>query len=186
MKLRYIPNIITITRMILLIPFLHSLLNEQYKLAFYLFFFAGLTDGLDGWIARHFNWQSQIGGMLDPISDKLFVSSSFITLGLLEQLPWWVVFLVLIRDAIIIAGVSAYRYFIGPLVFHSTRLSKWNTVLQGMVIFISIYQLAFTALPTAVFWSLVYGMSATTLASCLHYIWLGTTMAYRQTHSARE
>ena len=179
MKLRHIPNMITFLRIALLIPFMYCLHHNRYDVAFYIFFFAGLSDGLDGYLARRYNWQSQLGGMLDPISDKLFVSCSYLSLGWLGQLPWWLVFLVLARDVIIVAGVAVYQMLIGPVAFHSTMLSKTNTVLQGFIVFGTLFQMAFTTLPIWLFWGLIYLTSATTAISCLHYIYLGSSMAYK-------
>ena len=180
MKLRYIPNIITAIRLLLLIPFMYGLLNEAYQLSFYVFFFAGLSDGLDGWLARRYQWQSQLGGLLDPLSDKLFVSCSYITLGYLAQLPWWLVILVLLRDVIIIGGVSIYRFLFGPIEFYSTMLSKTNTVLQGCVVFSTVFQMGFFLLPIWLYQGLIITTTLTTAISCLHYIYLGSTMAYQK------
>lgn len=180
MMLHHIPNIITGIRLLLLIPFMYGLLYEHYQASFYIFFFAGLSDGLDGYIARRFNWQSKLGGMLDPISDKLFVSCSYITLGYLAQIPWWLVILVLSRDVIIIGGVSFYQYLCGPVDFHSTLLSKTNTVLQGCVVFSAVFQMGFTPLPVWLYQGLLIITATTTSLSCLHYIYLGCSMAYRK------
>jgi len=185
MKLHHIPNIVTFTRIILLIPFLYTLLHEQYQASFYIFFFAGLSDGLDGWLARRFNWQSKLGGMLDPLSDKLFVSCSYLTLGYLGQIPWWLVLLVLGRDIIIMGGVSFYQYLYGPIEFHSTLLSKTNTVLQGCVVFSCVFQLGFMLMPVWLFQGLIFVTAATTAASCLHYIYLGCSMASKKLSSGK-
>lgn len=179
MKLRYIPNLITITRLILLLPFLYTMLNDNYQAAFYIFFFAGFSDGLDGYLARRFQWQSQLGGFLDPLSDKLFVSCTYITLGYLNQLPWWLVGMVLGRDVIIMLGVKAYQYLCDEVIFHSTMLSKTNTVLQGFVVFAALFQMAFTPLPLWLFQTLIMITATTTALSCLHYIWLGSSMTYQ-------
>lgn len=185
MKRHHIPNIITLLRVFLLLPFIYTLLNGAYQTAFYIFFFAGLSDGLDGYLARRYQWQSRLGGMLDPISDKLFVSCSYLSLGWLNALPWWLVILVLTRDLIIIGGVSLYQYLCGSVDFHSTLLSKTNTVLQGMVVFATIFQLGFSALPTVLFQGLIVLTTLTTALSCLHYIYLGSTMAYQKLHNAK-
>lgn len=178
MKARYIPNIITITRLILLIPFMYTLLNDDYRTAFLIFFFAGFTDGLDGYLARRYDWQSKLGSLLDPLSDKLFVSCSYLALGYLGQIPWWLIFTVLGRDLIIVGGVSLYQYLCGPITFHSTMLSKTNTVLQGCVVFSAVFQLGFAPLPYWLFQSLIVTTTVTTSLSCLHFIWLGSSMTY--------
>lgn len=180
MKARHIPNIITIMRLILLIPFMYTLLHEQYKSAFVIFFFAGFTDGLDGYLARRFSWQSKLGSLLDPLSDKLFVSCSYLTLGYLNQIPWWLIFTVLGRDVIIVGGVALYQYLCGKITFHSTMLSKTNTVLQGCVVFAAVFQLGFMSLPYWLFQALIIVTTTTTALSCLHFIWLGSSMTYQK------
>ena len=80
MKLRHIPNLITIARLILLLPFLYTLLNNNYQASFYIFFFAGFSDGLDGYLARLLNQTSKLGILLDPIADKLLIASVIIVL----------------------------------------------------------------------------------------------------------
>ncbi len=178
MKARHIPNIITITRLLFLIPFLYTLLNEYYQTSFIIFFFAGFTDGLDGFLARRYHWESKLGRLLDPLSDKLFMSSSYLTLGYLGQIPWWLIFFVLGRDIIILGGVSLYQRLCGPIEFHSTMLSKTNTVLQGFVVFTAVFQMGFIALPYWLFQSLIVVTTLTTAASFAHYIWLGFSMTY--------
>ena len=185
MKARHIPNIITIARLILLLPFLYTLFNEYYKTCFIIFFFAGFTDGLDGFLARRYHWESKLGSILDPLSDKLFVACSYLSLGYLNQIPWWLVLAVLGRDIIIMGGVSLYQHICGSVNFHSTMLSKTNTVLQGCVVFAAVFQLGFTKLPTLVFQSLIVVTTLTTAASCGHYIWLGLFMTYEKFKNQR-
>ncbi len=179
MKLHHIPNIITFFRLMLLGPCIYGLLNEQYVTAFYLFFLAGLSDGLDGWVARRYQWQSQLGGFLDPLSDKLFVSLSYITLGHLGQVPWWLVFIVLFRDVFIVSAVAAWQYMFGHVEFNPTFLSKTNTVLQGLVIFIAIFQLAFHPVATWLFQGLIATITITTLATLVQYSYLAY-LAYQE------
>lgn len=180
MNPRHLPNFITITRLILLLPFLYTLHNEYYKTCFILFFFAGFTDGLDGYLARRFHWESKLGSILDPLSDKLFVACSYLSLGYLGQLPWWLIISVLGRDIIILGGVSLYQQICGSVDFHSTMLSKTNTVLQGCVVFGAVFQLGFTPLPAWLFQTLIIVTTCTTAASCAHYIWLGLMMTYHK------
>ncbi|HAT9653444.1 TPA: CDP-alcohol phosphatidyltransferase family protein, partial [Legionella pneumophila subsp. pneumophila] len=108
MILKHIPNTLTLLRLVLIAPFLMYLFHHEYVKAFYIFIAAGLTDGLDGWLARHFQWQSFFGSFVDPLADKLLVASSFISLALLNSLPWWLVLLVFLRDFTISMGVLAW------------------------------------------------------------------------------
>lgn len=170
MKLRHIPNIITLIRIVLLIPFLMALFDLHYKLAFYIFIVAGTTDGFDGWLARRYHWESKMGAMLDPLSDKLFVAVSYLSMGYFNQLPWWLIIIVLTRDVIIIAGVGLWKCFFGDLEFNPTFFSKTNTVLQGVVVAIALFQLAYMPVPTWFFDSLLILITSTTLLSLMDYM----------------
>src|SRR5260221_624177 len=131
MILKHIPNALTLFRLTLIAPFLMYLYHQEYACAFYTFMLAGFTDGLDGWLARRFHWQSFFGSFIDPLADKLLVASSFISLALIGSLPWWLVILVFLRDFTISMGVVAWYLFIQrKLDFVPTQLSKFNTALQ--------------------------------------------------------
>jgi cardiolipin synthase len=100
--LRYVPNLFSAARL-LLAPYIFWLMwHRQYGQVIAWFIFCGVTDGLDGWIARKWNAQSRLGAMLDPIGDKLLLSGSFLTLALSGAMPKWLAFLVLGRDAVIL------------------------------------------------------------------------------------
>src|SRR6185312_4642652 len=96
--LKQLPNLLSLFRLGLIIPFILCLSHHEYQWAFFIFFTAGFTDGLDGWLARQYNWQSSFGSFVDPMADKLLVATSFIALALLDYLPWWLVVLVFLRD----------------------------------------------------------------------------------------
>ena len=105
MILRQIPNALTLARLILIAPFLVFIYQNEYVNAFYTFVLAGFTDGLDGWLARTFNWQSSFGSFVDPVADKLLIASSFISLAIIGRMPWWLVALVFLRDITISIAV---------------------------------------------------------------------------------
>jgi cardiolipin synthase len=120
------------------------LYHHEYTAAFYTFFIAGFTDGLDGWLARFFNWQSPFGSFVDPMADKLLVASSFISLALIGSLPWWLVILVFLRDLCISIGVLVWYWFIQrKLNFKPTLLSKLNTTLQLALVTLCLFELAY-------------------------------------------
>jgi len=168
MKLKHIPNALTLIRFALIAPFLIYLNQKEYVSAFIAFVMAGFTDGLDGWMARYFNWQTFFGSFVDPIADKLLVVSSFISLALLGALPWWLVILVFLRDLSISFGIIAWYYFIArKLDFKPTLLSKFNTTFQLSLVTLCLYQLAFYQLPDWTI-SLLIGLTATT--TCITYV----------------
>jgi cardiolipin synthase len=172
MILRYLPNVLTLTRLVLIVPFLIFLSQKENIYAFYVFLLAGLTDGLDGWLARHFGWQSVFGSFIDPLADKLLIASSFISLALLGKLPWWIVILVFLRDLTISFGVLAWYYLVHRhLDFVPSRLSKINTLLQLALVTICLFELAFFRFSPYLVDGLVLLTAVTTAVTYLDYVW---------------
>jgi cardiolipin synthase len=169
---KQIPNILTISRLILIFPFLYLLYTQSFTFAFYMFLGAGVTDGLDGWLARSFRWQSWLGSFLDPIADKLLIATSFISLALLEKLPWWLVILVFLRDITISLGAIAWFFLLDNQInFKPTRLSKANTVLQLLLVTICLFELAYQLFPSFIVFTLVLLTAVTTIGSYVDYVW---------------
>jgi cardiolipin synthase len=129
-KLKYIPNLICIARILLVAPIVWSLLEDDYGLALFLVLTAGLSDALDGYLARRFDWRTRLGGLLDPAADKLLMLSLFVTLSWLGWVPTWFTAIVIGRDVIIVAGIVAYQALVEPVRGNPTPASKLNTVLQ--------------------------------------------------------
>lgn len=170
--LKHIPNVLTLVRLVLIIPFLVYLYHKDYTHAFYLFIFAGFTDGLDGWLARTFHWQSRLGSFIDPLADKLLVACSFIALCLLGSLPWWLVILVFARDLTISLGVLAWYWFVQrKLDFAPTFLSKINTALQLMLVTLCLFELAFFKLDFYLINGLIILTTLTTVITYVYYVW---------------
>lgn len=179
MILRHIPNALTLFRLGLIVPFLMYLYYQEYVHAFYTFIIAGFTDGLDGWLARSFNWQSFFGSFVDPLADKLLVASSFISLALIGSLPWWLVALVFLRDITISLGVVAWYWFIQRrLHFEPTFVSKLNTTIQLALVTLCLFQLAYFQFPSYLTSSLIYLTALTTAITYIHYVWLGCQKAW--------
>lgn len=172
MILRHIPNMLTITRLVLITPFLVFLYQQQYTNAFYIFMFAGFTDGLDGYLARHFNWQTAFGSFTDPVSDKLLIASSFIALACIGKLPWWLVILVFSRDLTISLGVLFWYYGLGrQLNFKPTFLSKINTVFQLGLVTLCLFELAFFNINPILLNILILVTGVTTASTFIDYVW---------------
>ena len=172
MILKYIPNALTLLRLLIIVPFLMYLYRHEYVIAFYLFIFAGLSDGLDGFLARSFNWQSFFGSFIDPLADKLLIASSFISLALLGVLPWWLVILVFLRDLTISLGVVAwYRFIRRKLDFQPTLLSKINTVVQLTLVTFCLFELAYFEFPPYLLTVLIVLTTFTTTITYIDYIW---------------
>lgn len=130
MQLRWLPNAISLLRIVLIAPILYFIAGARYDLALALFFIAGFSDGLDGYLAKTFNWHTRLGALLDPIADKLLVAGAFVTLASQELIPVWLATLVVLRDVVIIGGAMAYNFLIRPVQGEPTKISKLNTMLE--------------------------------------------------------
>lgn len=179
MKLNQIPNIISVIRILLVAPVVYGLLNHQYELAWWLFIIAGISDGVDGFLARHFGWQTELGATLDPIGDKLLMVFSYLALGWLAQLPVWLVALVIARDVIIVMGTLIYRLLTGDKAIEPLYISKVNTVMQILLVVVVIYSLAFQVLPAWLAQSLIYLVAVTTIISGVSYVYVWTRRAQK-------
>ena len=145
MNFSILPNALSIIRIILTVPIVIALLKEQYLLTLLLFLLAGISDALDGWIAKQFALQSRLGSILDPVADKVLLTCTFVTLYWIGILPLWLLMIIFVRDVIIIAG--ALGYFLGEESSESdliepSLISKVNTVLQiALVLYLLLIQL---------------------------------------------
>lgn len=172
MKLSYIPNFITCLRLLLVAPVIYSLVNEQYFLGLILFVLAGLTDALDGLLARLYGWTSRFGAIADPLADKLLLMSSFITLYWLGVIPVWLMFIIIARDIWIMTGVLIYRYITGKLEIMPSGISKINTFLQILLVPVLLLDLSVIPLPAPLVMGLMLAVLFTSVASFLHYTWV--------------
>jgi cardiolipin synthase len=133
-QLRAAPNLLTLLRLII-IPFaVIAVLNNRYLLALSIFMVAGLTDGLDGMLARLLEQKTLLGQYLDPVADKLLLSTMFLTLSFAHKIPWTVTVLVFFRDIVILV-VCTLLYAVGILrVFRPSRFGKANTLAQILTV----------------------------------------------------
>lgn len=186
MILKNLPNALTLMRLVLIAPFLVFLYHQDYVDAFYTFIIAGFTDGLDGWLARYFHWQSLLGSFIDPLADKLLIASSFISLALIGMLPWWLVILVFLRDLTISFGVLAWYWFIQrKLDFKPTILSKINTILQLALLTTCLFELAFSQFSPYLLETLILLTTMTTASTFIDYVWTWGKKACINTHLAK-
>jgi len=185
MSLRYLPNLITGLRFLLILPVVVALLGENYRLAFYFFLIAGLSDGIDGLLARYYGWTSHLGAILDPVADKLLLIGSFIAFTWLSKIPWWLTAVVVGRDLWIMLGALAYRFWIGPIDYHPLIISKLNTVLQLGLILLLLVHLGFWPLPVWLLHGVTIIMSITTLLSFMQYGWVWGQRAWHHTRQRK-
>jgi cardiolipin synthase len=170
MRASSLPNIISTIRILLVPPVVLTMLEQRWGVALPLFLIAGLSDGLDGFLARRYHWTSRLGAILDPIGDKLLMVSSYLVLGWLEILPVWLVALVILRDVVIMAGTLVYRFFIGVVEFEPILLSKINTVCQILLVTVTLCVLAGLEILAELQVFLIYIVLLTTLGSGVAYV----------------
>ena len=125
-----IPNIITLGR-ILLVPFIvWAIASNQMEIAFAIFIIAGVSDAVDGFLAKRFNMASELGALLDPLADKALLVSIYVALGIWGAVPRWIVILVVSRDIMIVGAVIVSWLFGKPIPMKPLMVSKLNTVAQ--------------------------------------------------------
>ncbi|MEO7064340.1 MAG: CDP-alcohol phosphatidyltransferase family protein [Dokdonella sp.] len=178
--LRHLPNLITVLRMVLVVPLCWLISAGRYDAALLIAAVAGLSDALDGFLAKRFGWQSWIGGMLDPIADKLMLMAAFVWLALNGELPVWLAAVVVGRDVAIVLGAIAYHNLIGRFDASPSRLSKLTTVIQIVFVLVELLRLSgWVAVPALLRTVLIAVTTGFTLASGLHYVWVWGARARR-------
>lgn len=170
MQAKDIPNLISLFRILLTIPVIWALLEQHFTVALVLFLVAGISDGLDGFLAKHYHWQSRLGGLLDPLADKALLVSTFLCLGGLGLLPSWLVALVIFRDVLIVSGALVYSIQIEQLNAEPSLISKLNTLLQIMLGLLVVVNQGLYLLPGWLLDGLIWSVTATTLLSGLAYV----------------
>ena len=179
--MRQIPNLITLIRIALIVPIAAALVHKQLDTTLVLFATAALSDALDGFLAKRFGWQSELGSILDPIADKLLLATVFVSLTVLGLVPPWLMAAALARDAVIVTGAAAYRLFIGPLTAQPSLVSKLNTLCQAAFVLVVVARAAFAEPPPwaeAALGALVF---VTTVVSGIDYV---MTYAWRAVTAA--
>lgn len=134
---RHLPNVISVLRIALVAPLIVLIVSGRSESALVLAAVAGISDGVDGYLARRFRWQSRLGSILDPVADKLMLVGCIIALGWLDEVPRWLVVLVVARDAVIALGALAWHRVLRNFEAHPSWLSKATTVAQiGFVLLV--------------------------------------------------
>ncbi len=168
-----LPNSLTLVRVLLIPFFVIFIINKNFQWAFFTFAVAGITDGIDGLLARITHQRTELGAYLDPIADKLLLSSAFISLAIIEFLPSWLVVTVITRDVIILIGflvmwLTNFHPAISP-----SLLSKLTTGFQIATILLALmisYSPTFQQLSVVA----IYATALLTILSGIHYIYTGT------------
>jgi cardiolipin synthase len=173
-----IPNIITIFRIGIVPAVVVALFYGQFTLALLLFGIAGISDGLDGYIANRFNYTSRLGSILDPLADKLLLISTYVALGWLGLLPVWLVAIVIGRDVLVVCGALAYHWLVGHYELAPSWISKVNTFFQIVLGLAVVFSAGVVALPTMLLDGLVIIVAFAVILSGVDYVWIWGVRAY--------
>jgi cardiolipin synthase len=166
-----LPNAITFARLCAVPLAVWLVLQHRLDLAFYVFVAAGVSDAVDGWLARVMNARSRLGAILDPAADKALLVSMYVTLAAIEVLPDWLAILVVFRDLLIVGGVLVLYLLGQPPAIQPILLSKANTALQILLAAAALLVAGFGLQAATLLDALVLATAVTTFASGAAYVW---------------
>ncbi|WP_455244936.1 CDP-alcohol phosphatidyltransferase family protein [Petrachloros mirabilis] len=167
-----IPNSLTILRILLIPVYIGLLVYGRFDQAMIVLLVAGVTDALDGTIARASNQRTRLGAFLDPLADKLLLTSGFVTLSAIHVIPSWVTIVVVSRDAMLLLGTAVAQLTESPINIAPTLLGKGTTFLQLSYVLLAIF-LSARKIDIELLNPLLIGMVLFTICSGLHYLYRG-------------
>lgn len=183
-SLRHLPNLISALRILLVAPLMFAIVTRRYEAALAVAAVAGVSDGVDGYLARRFRWQSRLGSILDPAADKLMLVCCMVALGWLGEVPAWLVALVVARDVVIVLGALAWQRILHSFRARPSWLSKTTTVAQIAYVLLALANLAFGwRLPMEV---AVWIVAVLTVASGVDYVVRWSLSARRELRGRRH
>jgi len=165
-----IPNLITLGRILLVPVVVWAIIYGELWLAFVLFLAAGVSDAVDGFLAKRFNMASELGAYLDPLADKTLIVSIYVTLGIAGKIPLWLVILVVSRDIMIIGAIMLSWLLGSPLKVKPLLVSKLNTVAQIVFACVVLASLGFDLRADNLIFALIPVVAALTLLSVAAYV----------------
>lgn len=168
-------NNLTLLRIVLIPVFVALLLSGHGSWALGVFVLAGLTDTLDGYIARTQKKQTRLGAVLDPAADKLLMAAAFLSLALMGRVPAWIVVLVMGRDLLLILGTAFIHVTGGQVYPHPTLLGKATTLFQMGTVLVALLA-SLIRIPQAFWTSLLLATAGLTVASGVQYLFLGRSL----------
>ena len=167
-----IPNILTVIRILLVPLFVIFLLKELFAFALLVFTLAGISDGLDGLLAKYYNQRTTLGAYLDPIADKLLLTAAFVSLAVLKIVPGWLTVIVITRDILIVTGIALLAITDVKFEIKPSLVSKFTTVAQLSAVIFTLLDLEISGIlmiKDCLYW-LTAGLTTT---SGLHYMYIG-------------
>ena len=165
-----IPNLITLGRILLVPVVVWAIYSGAMWIAFVLFLAAGVSDAVDGFLAKRFGMASELGAYLDPLADKTLIVSIYVTLGIKAIIPGWLVILVVSRDIMIVGAVMLSWVLGSPIMVKPLLVSKLNTVAQIVFACVVLGSLGFGIEATALTTVLMVLVAALTLLSVAAYV----------------
>lgn len=167
-----LPNLITLGRLVLTPAIIGMVIDENWGAAFALFVAAGISDALDGWLAKTYHLQSDLGAVLDPLADKALIISIYVSLAAGGNLPVWLAILIVSRDALILGGVLVAWFLSRPIKIKPHFSSKITTLVQIVLASVILAGQAYGARAEALEDLLIASVAALTTASASVYLWL--------------
>jgi cardiolipin synthase len=167
-----LPNVITFGRLCAVPLAVWLVVEHQFAQAFFLFVAAGASDAVDGWLARRNGGGNTVGALLDPVADKTLLVTMYVTLAAVQALPDWLAILVVFRDAVIVGGVVVLSLIGQSVMIRPLYISKLNTVLQILLVALTLLLSGFGLVAQAAMDVLVWMVAATTLGSGAAYVWV--------------
>ncbi len=165
-----IPNSITLARILSVPLIVWLILREEMMLAFVIFLLGGLSDALDGLIAKQFDLVTRLGKYLDPLADKILLVSIYVTLGIKGDIPSWLVILVVSRDVFIVGGILLSYLMESRVVIHPVWISKINTFCQILLAAIVLGGAGLEISTEPFQTTLIYTVAITTILSGYSYV----------------
>jgi cardiolipin synthase len=165
-----LPNLITFARLCAVPAAVWLMLQHRLDIAFMVFVGAGLSDAVDGWLARIRNERSRLGALLDPVADKALLVSVYVTLAAINVLPDWLAILVVFRDLLIVGGVILLWVLGVPARIRPLMISKANTVAQIALAALALLLAGFTLAAPALLDAMIWLVAVTTFASGIAYV----------------
>jgi cardiolipin synthase len=167
-----VPNVITFGRLCAVPAAFWLVIDQRPAYAFFLFVAAGISDAVDGYLARRSGGGNMVGAVLDPVADKALLVTMYVTLAAVNQLPDWLATLVVFRDLVIVGGVIVLAVLGQAVAIRPLFVSKINTALQILLVALTLALAGFGLSAPVAMTALIWTVAATTLASGAAYVWV--------------